>query len=111
MAKEIFPPDPVPVLSIDSSIDDDLFCASFLEYSKKSFSKTSTELFEYLDSNYESTYLGGSSVIFIIENKNVKDVENEILNLNISGITKKTINMHVMLSENDNKTEAILVLY
>ena len=55
MAKEILPPDPVPVSSKKESINDNLYCASFLGHSIYSLSNTSKELLDYLESKYEST--------------------------------------------------------
>lgn len=110
MAKEIIPPNPIPI-GEDIVIDEDLYCASFMNYSDKSYSDTSKELIEYLESEYENSDLGGSTRSFIAYDTSVDIVSNSILNENIKGITKNTINKYIILSQSDNDVMIFAILY
>lgn len=110
MAKEIIPPDPIPV-GEETTIGDTLYCASFMNYSEKSYSDSCTQLLSYLESEYENTNLGGTTRSFIAHNALVSDVMDAILNQNISGINKSTIDKYVTLSQYDNDVMIFANLY
>ena len=99
MAKENVVPDPIPVRSDTKVTDDDLYCASYLNYAEESFSDTTKDLIHYLESEYLSTGLGGSVTTFIAKDSTVADVTEGILNADIPGITKFTLDKHIILTQ------------
>ena len=111
MAKEIIPPTPVPVKSTDSATIEDLYCASYLNYSEESFSDTSKELIKYLEEEYSNEGLGGTTRSFIAKNASINDIYNSILNANINGIDKSNIDKHVIMNESDNDVIIFAMLY
>ena len=110
MPKEIIPPDPIPV-GEETVIDEDLYCASFMSYADKSYSDTSKELLEYLESSYDNSDLGGSTRSFIAHDTDIAEVMNLILNENIKGIAKHTIDKYVMMTQSDNDVIIFAILY
>lgn len=110
MPKEIIPPDPIPV-GEETVIDEDLYCASFMSYADNSYSDTSKELLIYLESSYDNSDLGGSTRSFIAHNSNIVEVTDSILNENIRGITKHTLDKYVMMTQSDNDVIIFAILY
>ena len=110
MAKEVIPSNPFPVKMNDSTIED-LYCASFLNYSEDSFSETSKELINYLENKYESKGLGGTTRAFIAKDVDTDDVYNEILNANIKGLGKDSFDKHVVMNKSDNDVILFTMLY
>lgn len=110
MAKEIIPPDPIPI-GEETIINDDSYCASFMNYSDKSYSDQSKELLNYLESEYDNSGLGDSTRSFIAHDTTVPDILESILDKNISGIDKFTIDKYVMLSQYDNDVMIFVILY
>ena len=110
MAKEVIPPNPVPVKVKENNVED-LFCASYLNYSKDSYSETSKELIEYLESKYDGIGFGGTTRTFFAENEKLEDVYNSIIDANISGICKDTFDKHIILKQLDRAVEIFVILY
>jgi hypothetical protein len=112
MAKEIIPPTPVPVKNDNTTIND-LYCASFINYSDESFSDTSKELINYLEGRYSSEHsgLGGTTRTFIAENLTMDEVSNDILSANINGIRKDNFDKHIMMNQNDDDVMIFVMLY
>ena len=110
MAKEILPPDPIPV-GEEHSIDEELYCASFVNYSEKSYTDTCQKLLTYLESEYDNVGFGGTTRSFIARNSTVADVQADILNENINGINNKTVDKYVILSQSDDDVIIFTILY
>ena len=110
MIKETFPPDPIPV-GEENIINEDLYCASFMNYSDKSYTDTCQQLLDYLTSEYNNTGLGGTTRSFIAYNSNITDVMNAIINENIDGINNKTIDKYLILSQSGNDVMIFTILY
>lgn len=110
MAKEILPPDPIPV-GEELTIDEELYCASFVNYSEKSYTDTCQKLLTYLESEYDNVGFGGTTRSFIAHDSTVLEVQEAILNENINGITKKTIDKYLILSQSDNDVMIFTILY
>ena len=110
MAKEIIPPDPIPV-GEETTISENLYCASFMDYSKNSYSDSCKHLLNYLEMEYENTNLGGTTRSFNACNTSVSDVMDGILNEDIKGINKNTIDKFVSLSQYDNDVIIFVNLY
>ena len=100
MAKELIPPDPIPVGEA-TAINESMYCASFMNYSKTSYSNTSRRLLEYLESEFESSDLGGTTRAFVACYTTVKDVRDNILSEQIVGINDDTIDKYITLSQYD----------
>ena len=110
MAKDTIPATPIPV-GDDIVIDEDLYCASFMNYSDESYSDTSKGLLRYLESEYDNTDLGGTTRSFVAHNSTVEYVLESILNEKISGINKNTIDKYLMISQSDNDVIIFAILY
>ena len=110
MAKEILPPDPIPI-GEENNINEDLYCASFMNYSNKSYSDTCRRLLEYLETEYDNTGLGGTTRSFIAHDTTISNVIDSILHENIDGINKRTIDKYVILSQDDNDVMIFTILY
>ena len=111
MAKEIIPPDPIPIKSNSAQDIEDTYCASFLNYSEEAYSKTSRELIDCLEEKYTSVGFGGTTRSFIAENSKVNDIYEDILNANISGITKNTFDKHVLMNQSGDDVMIFAMLY
>jgi hypothetical protein len=110
MAKEIIPPDPIPVGENDNSIED-LYCASFMNYSEDSYSNTTRELLNYLETQYSSVGLGGSTRSFIVHNSTYENVLRSILSENIQGINKITIDRYAIIMQSGDDVLITAILY
>ena len=110
MVKEILPPDPIPI-GEENIINEDLYCASFMNYSDKSYADPCKQLLDYLNSEYDNSGLGGTTRSFIAHNSKVTDVIDAIINENINGINRKTIDKYLILSQVDNDVMIFTILY
>lgn len=111
MPKEIAAPSPIPVKTEENCIDDELYCATYMNYSEESFSETSKNLVQYLETEYFNTGLGGSTRNFIAKDANLDDVYFAILNANIEGINERSISDHIMLTQVDTDVMIFVMLY
>ena len=112
MAKEIAPPNPVPVISDTASIDDS-YHASILSYSEESFTDTSKDIISYLGNKYscENGWVGGTTRTFIAENMTVSQVYDDILCGNINGINENNFDNHIILNQIDNNVMIFVTMY
>lgn len=111
MAKEVIPNNPIPVGLVDESISDDNYCASFLNYADNSFSKITKELLKYLENAYDNIGYGGNTRSFIAKDTNISEVKSMIINANIYGINKLSIDNHLILNQNDSDVMIFVNLY
>lgn len=111
MAKEIIPPTPVPVGKEDNLADNSLYCAAFMSYDNDGYSDITKSLVEYLDSVYESDYLGGTTKTYVTYEKSYDDIINDILDQNIPGINKNTIGKYVIVNVTEGEALIFVNLY
>ena len=108
MAKEVIPPDPIPVGENDN-FNTENYCASFMDYSDESYSDTSKNLLQYLESEYFNSGLGGSTRSFIAYDTTRLDVWNK-LSSEFSG-TISDLDKRVFLSESGDDVLITTMLY
>ena len=108
MAKEIIPPDPIPVGENEKCLNEN-YCATFMDYSDESYSETSKKLLQYLESEYDSDNLGGSTRTFIARNMTKDQVINGLSSEFNNGFMN--IYQHVCLTQNDDDVIIVAILY
>lgn len=103
MAKEIIPPDPIPV-GEDINCSND-YCASFMDYSKDAYDNTSSELVAYLDKVYGEAECHSSSKIYIASDTTIEDVKEDILSAGITALNEDNLADYISLWDYDNNLD------
>lgn len=110
MAKEIIPPDPIPVRE-NPECNDENYCATFMNYADDSYSDISKSLLEYLESEYDSNDLGGSTRSFIARNMTKDSVWERITDEFSDNISALNLAKHLILNESGDDVIIFIMLY
>ena len=108
MAKEVIPPDPIPIiLEKDDNDSNDI---PLYNKNTEGYSDSSRDLLSYLESEYDNIGTGDTRT-FIAHETTKEKVYNEIINKYIKNINKDSFNKHIMLAENGPDVLIFTVLY
>ena len=103
MAKEVILPDRIPVGNEVNCNNE--YCASFVDYSKESHDKTSSELEIHLDKVYGDAESHSTSKIYIAYDTTIEDVKDDILSANIAGLDDDNLSDYILLMDYDSKID------
>ena len=111
MAKEVVPPDPIPVGFDNINMREDFRCASITDAALGSASDVSKELIDYLEESFTSSSFGGDMRLYRSEDTDKSKVREDIINAGIKGITRHNIDGHIMFISDDDGTILIASVY
>lgn len=107
MAKNIIPPDPIPIKDLE--IDIPVGCAMFTNYSSQASDNILQKIIQYLDTNCQNaTYLGNH--LYEIKNISERDCES-FLQSEIDNIDEKDIQSHVLIMPGNSDDSCLISIF